>query len=184
MEDSNSIFRITRLDRFNYPMLRSRLIDLYLTTFTKGKYAQYIETQTAGATIDYLIENGFGNIVINDDQPVAFALATSLFNDKEFPSGEIDNIKLENTVYIAEVVVHSDFRRMGLATALIKNLIERVGNDYTGVVIRVWEKNRPALKLYQKLGFNQIAEISQSKMSSPTEEFKMKKIYLYKKLTS
>ncbi|MDD4778095.1 MAG: N-acetyltransferase [Fermentimonas sp.] len=184
MEDSNSKFRITRLDRYNYPMLKRRLIDLYIFTFTKGEYAQYIDNQTSESTVDYLIQNGFGNVVLDNDQPVAFALATSLLYDKEFPAGKIEDIKLENTVYIAEVIVHNDFRRIGLATALIENLLKRVVGDYTGAAIRVWKKNKPALKLYQKLGFKQIAEISQTKMSSPTEEFQMKKIYLYKKLTS
>ena len=74
----------------------------------------------------------------------------------------------------------SDFRRNGLATALIDRLIGLEKYKYSGAVIRVWEKNRPALSLYQKLGFSRVAEISQTKMSSPTEEFQMRKIYLYK----
>lgn len=180
----NFKFRITKLDRFNYPMLKNRLIDFYLHTFTNGEFAQYIDYQTAEKTIDDIMENGFGNIVLYDDKPIAFTLATTLLNDKEFSSEEINNIELEDTIYIAEVVVHSDFRKKGIATALIENLLERVDNNYTGVTIRVWEKNTPALKLYKKLGFRQIATISQTKKISPTEEFQMKKIYLYKLLNS
>jgi ribosomal protein S18 acetylase RimI-like enzyme len=184
MDDSNHKFRIARLDRFSYPMLRSKLIDLYLFSFTTGEYAQYIDSHTAEKTIDVLFENGFGNVVLDNDQPIAFALATSLLYDKEFPLAEIKNIQAENTIYIAEVIVHIDFRRKGLATALIDNLLERIDSNYTGVVIRVWEKNIPAISLYQKLGFDPIANISQNKMSSPTEAFQMKKIYLYKTIRS
>lgn len=182
MKDLKHKFIISKLDRFNYPMLKSRLIDLYLQTFTKGEYAQYIDIQTAGDTLDYLIENGYGNIVMHDEQPIAFALATALLYDKEFPIEEIKNIKPESTIYIAEVLVHIDFRRKGLACALIESLLDR--DNYTGATIRVWDKNRPAIELYKKLGFNKIAEISQSKMSSPEVEFQMNKIYMYKKLTA
>jgi ribosomal protein S18 acetylase RimI-like enzyme len=180
MEDSNFKFRILSLDRFNYPMLKSRLIDLYLTAFTQGEYAQYIDKADAEETVEFLIENGFGDIAIYNEEIVAFTLATTLSFDKEFPIGVLDNVKHDNIVYIAEVIVNSDFRRNGLATALIDRLIGLEKYKYSGAVIRVWEKNRPALSLYQKLGFSRVAEISQTKMSSPTEEFQMRKIYLYK----
>ena len=184
MEYSNLEFRIARIDRFNYLALKSKLIDLYIDTFTKGEYSQHIDFKTAESTIDELIENGFGNIVLYDTQPIAFALATKLLNDKEFPLNDINNIQVDNAIYIAEVVVNNNFRRKGLATALINSLLYIEDNNYTGAVIRVWENNVPALKLYKKLGFKHIADIIQNKKSSPFDEFQMRKIYLYKKLTS
>jgi hypothetical protein len=102
MEDSNFKFRILSLDRFNYPMLKSRLIDLYLTAFTQGEYAQYIDKADAEETVEFLIENGFGYIAIYNEEIVAFTLATTLSgrfaeDKKRGPLGYVRNV-LESVV--------------------------------------------------------------------------------------
>ena len=54
---------------------------------------------------------------------------------------------------------------------------------YKDAFIRVWDQNKPALSLYRKMGYADIAEIQQTKRKADSEDtFVMNKIYLHKKL--
>ena len=103
--------------------------------------------------------------------------------DTDFPAENHPHIPMEKTVYIAELMVHEDVRGQGIASALIHEFLENEKEKgITDAVIRVWIENIPAVKLYEKLGFRRIEEITQTKFKSETETFEMHKIYLHKKL--
>lgn len=64
-----------------------------------------------------------------------------------------------------EMSVKKNYRQLGLATTLIKNCITLIKKDFIGVntiEINVYENNEIGLKLYDKLGFLEIARIPRS----------------------
>ena len=104
-------------------------------------------------------------------------------SDAEFPFANHPEIPVKTTAYIAELMVHVHVRGLGIASALIHEYLKNETlNGITDAVIRVWSQNIPALRLYRKLGFEPIDEITQTKYKSETETFEMQKIYLHKKL--
>lgn len=155
---------------------------LYLDAFTKGEYAQYITSSDAQTTIDTLIDSGFGIIATDNDNLAGFSLFTSLANDIDFPTQNTLDIDKSRSLYIAEVVVQSSYRGLGIATNMINDALEKYSSGFSNVVIRVWKNNKPALLLYQKLGFTAIANIYQTKYKDNGDTFVMDKIYLVKKL--
>ncbi len=57
--------------------------------------------------------------------------------------------------------VHRDYRKMGLGYLLIKSIVSWAKNETAIEQIDLWvlSKNRPAIRLYNKLGFFKIGEI-------------------------
>lgn len=182
MEETNSPIRVFGLDQFNYPKFRGKIIDLYLNAFTSGEYAQYIPAETAESTLDEMLRNGFGNMAFIDDRLAGVLIALPLLHDQEFPKEECPGIPVETSLYIAEVMVHAHFRGQGIASHLLETFLQQVEGVFTDVVIRVWDENEPALNLYEKLGFTQIATILQTKLRAEDEAFKMRKIYMAKEI--
>lgn len=168
------------LGEHNYPKYRGQIIELYLHAFTGGEYAQYIDPPVAGSTLDGLIRNGWGNMLFVGDRLAGVALAMPLLQDSGFPAADLPSIPVERSLYISEVMVHAAFRGRGIAAQLVNDLLVRAESDYTDAVIRVWDRNKPALSLYRKLGFYPVGSIWQTKLKSPGETFEMKKIYLHR----
>lgn len=182
MEESVRIFA---LDQFNYPKFRSKILRLYLIAFTTGEYAQYIPRESAESTLDEMLRNGWGNMAFVEDKLAGVLIALPLSHDKDFPRNNCPQIPVGSSVYIAEVMTHSDFRGKGVASELIETFLQEAKEDYTDVVIRVWDKNEPGLSLYEKMGFEKLGvELVQTKFRSPEEAFEMKKIYLFKEIRS
>lgn len=176
--------RLFNLDEFNYPKFRTKLVDLYLHSFTTGEYAQYIDPESIESTLDDMLRRGDGIMAFIYDRLVGLLIATPLKSDNEFPQNQYPALKIDHTLYIAEVMVHINERGRGIATKMVQEKLKQAFNHYTDVVIRVWDKNLPALHLYEKLGFNPIATILQRKLTPSRQIFEMNKIYLHKKLTT
>lgn len=175
--------RFYKLDKLNYTGFRDKLIDLYLHAFTTGEYAQYIASETVASLLEEMLQEGSGNMAFVDDHLIGLLLTSPLKNDPYFPENMMSEIPVEQVIYIAEVMVHADYRGKGIASQMVKDLFQNLSKGYSHAVIRVWEKNIPALELYKKLGFVPTATISQKKLSLHREEFEMKKIYLSKLLS-
>ncbi len=63
----------------------------------------------------------------------------------------------EDEVQIANIAVHPDHRRQGIAQLLIDDAIqEGKVRNVTSVSLEVRESNLPARKFYEKLGFKQV----------------------------
>lgn len=69
---------------------------------------------------------------------------------------------------VVEVAVHPDFRRRGIARALIENAMEDA-RGLTSVFLEVRRSNAPAIALYESLGFEQIA-VRRGYYDRPTED--------------
>lgn len=178
----NESIRIFPLDIFNYPKFRGKIIELYLHAFTTGEYAQYITPEWAESDLDETLRTGFGSMAFSGDRLVGISLATPLAKDNDFPRDECPSIPIDKALYIAETMVHTDFRGQGIAFQMIDNILRKANDIYDEAVIRVWSENKPALTLYEKMGFTQIAFITQTKHRSTKETFQMKKIYLHRVL--
>ena len=149
MEEKTSPIRVFTLHRGNYSLFRDEMVDLYLNAFTTGEYAQFIARQTAESALDEMLRNGGGNMAFIQERLAGVLLAFPLAHDNDFPKSECPPIPVEQSVYIAEVMTHTDFRGRGVATQLIKNFLHTAKDGYTHAVIRVWDKNAPALSLYE-----------------------------------
>ncbi len=57
--------------------------------------------------------------------------------------------------YVKRVIVHPDFRGRGLARQLMQHIIAFARSTYQlkGIDLHVWDKNYPAIRLYEELGF-------------------------------
>jgi len=58
--------------------------------------------------------------------------------------------------YITNIAVHPDFRRQGIAKALITHFIDYARqNNFEFMTLEVRESNLPAIKCYEKFGFQE-----------------------------
>ena len=177
------LFSFKKLTLQTYLKLKEEIVELYLHSFTTGDLAQYITRGEAEKSLDQLQLHGSGIFSVCSGKLAGIVLGAPLTFDKEFPFQKHSEIPLNKTIYIAELMVHTDARAQGVASGLIQEFFENEKvKECTDAVIRVWDKNLPALSLYRKLGFIDIAEITQTKQKSQTETFEMHKIYLHKKL--
>ena len=57
--------------------------------------------------------------------------------------------------YIKRVIVHPEFRQRGLARGLMLHIMEYAQKELllSALDLHVWEMNLPAIRLYEKLGF-------------------------------
>ena len=182
--ENRTPINIFGLDSVNYPKHRGKLIDLYSLSFTEGEYAQYISHEAIENSLDDIMRIGFGFMSFQKDKLIGAVLCVTLKNDPDFPLESHLDIDPDKTLYIADVMVDQDFRGEGVASTLIEDLLNKsVSKPYSDAVIRVWDKNIPAISLYKKLGFTEIEAIVQMKLDIEDEKpFEMKKIYMHKKI--
>lgn len=182
MNTNNNEIAIQILQPSDYALLRDNMIAMYIDSFTTGEYAQHIDKDEAYSNIDRLMNAGDAVIAMKADRLIGFSIFTSLQSDEEFPAEGCSKVDVGKSLYIAEVLVDSKHRGKGIATMMIDRILKNGAKSYSHAVIRVWQNNKPALLLYQKLGFKQIASISQTKFASKDETFEMHKVYLAKQL--
>ncbi|MBP1637950.1 MAG: GCN5-related N-acetyltransferase [Bacteroidetes bacterium] len=177
--------QVIQFNKNSFQKYKNQLVDLYLHAFTTGNYAQFIERKDAELGLDSLSQHGDGFIAILDKTIIGIIIGTPLSFDENFPSGLLPEIDKKSCVYIAELMIVSNMRGKGIAQKLIDIYFnKKIKEQFSDVVIRVWNENIPALLLYKKLGFIEIAEITQTKMKSQHESFEMKKLYLHKYLSN
>lgn len=163
---------------------KSDIIDLYIKTFSTGQSKQYIDITELNKYIDAILENGFSLLAIENEIVVGALLSCPLFLDKDIPHEIYNNFSLDKCVYVAEMMVTTSARGMGIGTQLLNEFFQTIDKSkYTDAFIRVWDENVGAISLYQKVGFEQITSIEQTKKKADgNSTFVMKKIYLHKKL--
>ncbi len=176
----NNSIEILKLDRLNYYKFRSELKKLYVHSFTSGELAQLIDEDEAEAALYRYFDSGWVVVAIASEIVIGVIAAIPLKLDDEFPAKNHPDINIKKSIYIAEVMVHENFRGEGLATKLIEYVLEFSTYKYSDAVIRVWDENTPALKLYNKLGFCAINSIKQYKTNLQGINFVMNKLYLHK----
>ncbi len=77
------------------------------------------------------------------------------YYEKELLVGFIHINKMYETIDIINIVVDEKYRRQGIATSLIKYILNSY-NDVEKIMLEVNEKNQDAINLYLKNGFKEI----------------------------
>ena len=175
---------IVVLDSANYPKYRTKLIELYTLSFTEGEHAQHIPIKEIKVSLDNTVKKGFGFIAMQKSNLGGVVLCLSLKSDLDFPFDKHKDINPIKTIYITDLMVDTNYRGQGVAQELLQYLLKsNQSKHFDAAVIRVWNKNIPAVSLYKKLGFKEIDTIYQTKLKKDTKEpFEMKKIYMHLKL--
>ncbi len=71
-------------------------------------------------------------------------------------AGAVSFVKEGNTIDIHRVMVHPDFFRKGIAARLLKHIEQE--HDGAELIVSTGAANVPALKLYEKLGFERLKD--------------------------
>ena len=81
----------------------------------------------------------------------------SVYNyyDGDVVLGYIEVRNIDGIVDIINVYTSPEYRRKGIASSLFKYLFEN--EDYSRIMLEVNENNLEAIRLYSKLGFNEIS---------------------------
>lgn len=184
------------LDKLSYLKFRDEIVELYYHAFTTGELAQHLTRSSVEETMDEMMKFGHGVILFIDNILVGMLVATPLSEHHDYTFDSASEIEEDKTIYINELMVHSEYRGRGLAKKILQNFLNTISNTVTNAasnaasdkylfsVIRVWEKNIPALSLYRKFGFEPFARITQTKLDTSGHKFQMNKIYLYKILNN
>ncbi len=65
--------------------------------------------------------------------------------------------KISNQIFINNIAVFDEFKQQGVASALLKHLVENAKSDLAEfITLEVRESNLPAINLYKKMGFIKI----------------------------
>ncbi len=167
----------------NNDIYKKQIVDLYVEVFSTGISEQYIDLAKLELYVEKLVENQFSYITVNDDNVIAAILSCELKYDECLPTTIRQNYTIENSLYIAELIVKNEFQGQGIGSELIDKVLSTIQKStYTDVFIRVWKENKGAIKLYEKKGFLEVATVEQIKLKPDGKEnFTMEKIYLHKK---
>ena len=175
------MIRFEKADRQMYLGYKHTLKNLYLNAFTKGVSAQKITDSDAEYYLDAMFDVGYGIFAFNQQQLIATLIATPLDFDKDCPTPILEQFNNKHTLYITEVLVDENFRGKGLGKQLLQFFESNLNADINQVLLRVWEKNEAAVKLYEKAGFTNCGTITQEKVRPQTnEKFTMYKNYMLK----
>lgn len=96
----------------------------------------------------------------------------------ETPVGYIGMHHVLDEGYIANVAVHPDFRRRGIATALVRRvLLYARRNRMAFLTLEVRESNAGAIGCYRKLGFGEVGR-RKGYYANPTEDAVLMTLFL------
>ena len=157
---------------------------LYNETFSVGVSAQFVDNEELDNYIRTLLSTGYALIMLKNEMIIGVLLACPLNFDSLLPEEISLRYSPESGIYIAEMMVSENFRGQGIGKELLTEFLKKADKTrFSDVFIRVWDKNTPALMLYEKTGFKPIATIEQIKTKADgKEKFVMNKIYLHQKL--
>jgi ribosomal protein S18 acetylase RimI-like enzyme len=163
---------------------KADIINLYIEAFSTGQSEQFIDLEELNKYVDSILEHGYALLAIENNQPIGAALICPLTLDKALPTEISQKFNADKCLYIAEMMVTEAARGKGVGKKLLEEFETRADKaHFQDAFIRVWIENTPAVNLYQKMGFEVIASIEQTKKTADGNgTFVMQKIYLHKKL--
>ncbi len=109
-----------------------------------GIYKVELETFAAPWTKDnflneYTIEYSYRIVAVQNKNIIGYAIAWSVADE----------------LHLLKIAVSNSHRRLGIARALINNVITEYGSGKKIMLLEVREKNTSARKFYKKLGFTE-----------------------------
>lgn len=161
------------------------LIQLYNECFSKGLSEQYIDLKELKRYLNTFLDSGKIISIVDQNKLAGALLAIPIGFDADFPADLQTEFEGKNVWYIAEMMIEENLRGKGWGGKLLNEfLFDAKQFNISDVVIRVWNQNLPALSLYRKIGFADVAEIEQTKTKADLSgTFTMRKIYLHKEIS-
>lgn len=172
------MYKIQRFKKNEALKNLKQLVELYFNAFTTGKYAQFMTLEQVENNLLNLPTESKFLLALAENEPVGMLIDYPLqILDKKFKG-------LKNSVYIAELLVNEKHQGKGLGKKLLEQELEFLKDEFSTVVIRVWDENLPAINLYKKLGFKIFGSpIQQEKIHQENhQKFIMNKVYLKKRI--
>jgi diamine N-acetyltransferase len=168
----------------NNSYYRTSIIELYIEAFSTGQSQQHIDLEELNQYVDAILKDGYAIIATEKETVIGAILLCPLSFDNVLPTEIKANFDIEKCLYIAEMMVTEKVRGQGIGKQLMIAFFDYVDKTrYSDAFIRVWNENIPAISLYEKMGFEPIATIEQTKTKADESgTFVMQKIYLHKKL--
>lgn len=159
------------------------ILDLYNATYRVGEAAQQIDLEAIKHKILSTPSHKLWIYVIEAEHKIVASLwATALTEQSDVEVDLSQWLDRQKCIYISEVFVDTHFRGKGLAKQLLQHFMKTCTTKaYHDLLIRVWDKNEVALKLYLDKGFVPVAHQMQTKHNA-MGAYEMKKIYLHIKL--
>lgn len=163
-----------------YQQYKQELLNIYSEAFSEGISAQYVSEKQTLQYFDKIFKSGYGIFAIDGGKLLGAILIVPLSFDKELPPYIAQNFPVENSLYVAEMMVEKNNRGKGIGKKMMQYFMENIERKkYEFVFIRVLKENIAATMLYKKTGFEQCAEIAQLKTKpNGKNKFLMNKIYL------
>lgn len=180
MKSPTSLIIYKYIDKAAFQVEKNAWITLYLDAFTSGELAQCISEKEAENSLNDLVEKGRILAAYFENQLAGCVIYFPFNQHTTLSISDFPNINFSKTAYIAELMVKSNFRKKGIATTLLDKSLVDMKRNYENAAIRVWDKNKKAIYLYEKKGFVPFTTIVQTKKRSETETFPMRKIYMIK----
>ena len=85
------------------------------------------------------------------------AAAHEIILGSQQPIGQIFVARLENEIRIVDLILMPDQRNAGVGSFLLRRLLEEAAS--TGKIVRIYvEEFNPSLRLFERMGFKQIAQ--------------------------
>jgi ribosomal protein S18 acetylase RimI-like enzyme len=159
----------------------SELLNLYIECFDNQQHNIY--------KLKNYIRQSLNNhcvwLAMEDNRTVGALMFSRNLEKELLPTSITQNYDLKSCLYISELMVSPELRGHKIGNNLLSAFIQSIDNKiYTDILIRVWDKNTPALTLYKNLGFSPLTSIEQTKTTPDgSSTFVMKKIYLQRKTT-
>lgn len=159
------------------------VILLYMHAFGTGEARQYMTKAFVAYHLHHLLQIGNAILYVEKEKVVGCIIYHPLLSDKEFPVKEFNDSFIKNSMYVAELMVHSSSRGKGIASLMLDMVADlAIRQYYKHLVLRAWDQNKSAFALYIKCGFKKIAIICQEKKDFTGHIFIMNKLYMSKQL--
>lgn len=163
---------------------KQAIIEQYNRVFSTGFSAQLINQKELDIYIHTILTHGYAVLALENNVLAGSLLSIPLVLDNDLPIEIKNQFKIENCIYIAELMVEEEKRGKGIGRKLMDVFQHQLDTKiYSDIFIRVWEENTGALRLYEQSDFKAIGSIIQTKTAvDGFTNYNMKKIYLQKKL--
>lgn len=142
---------------------------IYSEAFTNGSYAgQELDPAYSRRLCRGMFEQGgFGFFAKDSQRYAGFVIVAPIACDGSLPDGFSD----EKAISIAELAIRRNYRGQGIGSLLVqKSLAETQGT----VFVRTSSNNGGAIRFYERLGFECIADVERKRMRFGRTEVQLK----------